>query len=102
METNTGADIGRSFVDDDALYVRVGLFKNRVGGLLQKAPVIVVDDNHAYQWQAKLVNYFLTCVLAMNFRIIIHRALLLKVQTRHSKFLPRVLNHQGIGESGLI
>src|ERR1700731_3565709 len=74
MEKNTCAAIGRSVVDDNALHVRVGLFKNRVGGLLQKAPVIVVDDNHAYQRQAKLVNYSLTCILAMKFWIIIHRA----------------------------
>ena len=33
IEKNTGAAIGRSVVDDDALYVRVGLFKNGLGSL---------------------------------------------------------------------
>src|SRR5580704_6288575 len=45
--------VGRGIVNDDTFDIWIGLTKDGVDGGTQKTSVIEIDDNDAYQWQAK-------------------------------------------------
>src|ERR1700730_384013 len=50
--------VGRRIVNDDALYVWIGLCSDRVENFSQIAPIVVVDDDDADQGEASMMGTF--------------------------------------------